>query len=161
MLNTETQRLEFFINSIGETITSVAERIGASRATLSSVISGRRNLTDRMIARIKLNYPSLNLDWIKTGNGPMLLPEQDRNSSFSINETQGDQSPIVNGNSNEVNSKWRNGKAENRNFETLKKEIEALQKTVSGLESQLSTKDAQIAEKDNQIKQLLELLSKK
>lgn len=73
MLNTTNQRLKFFVDSLHVSTTEFAVEIGTSQPAMSAILSGQRPLSRGMIARIKEHYPKLNVVWLKTGEGDMVV----------------------------------------------------------------------------------------
>jgi transcriptional regulator with XRE-family HTH domain len=51
----------------------LAEALGVSRVHLSSVINCKYPLSDAMAEKLKKIAPNLNLDWLRTGEGEMLI----------------------------------------------------------------------------------------
>ena len=69
---TPNMRLDQFINKMNISRTQLANELGSSQPTISAILLGKRNLTRGMVARICSNYPTLNRDWLLTGEGEML-----------------------------------------------------------------------------------------
>lgn len=76
MLNTTNQRLKFFMQSLGLNGTEFATELGTSQPTMSAILSGKRSLSRGMISRVKLHYPRLNVVWLQTGEGDMVVNTQ-------------------------------------------------------------------------------------
>lgn len=76
MLNTTNQRLKFFVDSLHVSKTEFAVEIGTSQPAMSAILSGQRPLSRGMIARIKAHYPKLNVAWLQTGEGDMVVNTQ-------------------------------------------------------------------------------------
>ncbi len=83
-LGSPNARLDKFIRSMNITRTELALILGSSQPSMSAILSGGRNLSRGMIARIKEQYPMLNVDWLLTGNGEML---KDGNNGSVSSET--------------------------------------------------------------------------
>lgn len=75
-MKTIQERLSDFITSTQSTVTSFASEIGTSQPSLSAILNGTRPLSRGMIARINQAYPSLNADWLLTGEGDMLRAQE-------------------------------------------------------------------------------------
>lgn len=74
METTVNQRLGKFLKNQGINQGEFAEAVGTSRTSASAIISGRRQLSQGMLARILEKYPTLNKDWLTNGVGVMLNP---------------------------------------------------------------------------------------
>lgn len=72
METTVNQRLGKFLKNQGINQGEFAETVGTSRTTASALISGGRQLSQGMLARILEKFPTLNKDWLINGNGAML-----------------------------------------------------------------------------------------
>ena len=76
-MNTEiVNRLNLFTSELGITRTSLAEKLGTSQPTISSILSGNRALSKGMIARICDAFTDLNPSWLLTGEGKMLKSDE-------------------------------------------------------------------------------------
>lgn len=73
--NSSNIRLKEFLKHKCISGTGLAELLGTSQPTISAILSGRRNLSEGMIARISRVFPELNISWLHTGEGDMLKPE--------------------------------------------------------------------------------------
>lgn len=76
MLNTTNQRLKFFVESLHVSTTEFATEIGTSQSAMSAILLGQRPLSRGMAARIKAHYPKLNVAWLQTGEGDMVVNTQ-------------------------------------------------------------------------------------
>lgn len=76
MLNTTNQRLKFFVDSLHISTTEFATEIGTSQSAMSAILLGQRPLSRGMTARIKAHYPKLNVTWLQTGEGDMVVNTQ-------------------------------------------------------------------------------------
>lgn len=76
MLNTINQRLKFFVDSLHVSTTEFATEIGTSQSAMSAILLGQRPLSRGMTARIKAHYPKLNVAWLQTGEGDMVVSTQ-------------------------------------------------------------------------------------
>lgn len=72
MPDTPYGRLDVFVKRMNITRTELADRLGTSQPTVSAILSGKRNLSRGMIARISEQYPEINITWLLTGEGEML-----------------------------------------------------------------------------------------
>lgn len=76
MLSTTNQRLKFFVDSLHVSTTEFATEIGTSQSAMSAILLGQRPLSRGMTARIKAHYPKLNVAWLQTGEGDMVVSTQ-------------------------------------------------------------------------------------
>lgn len=76
MLSTTNQRLKFFVDSLHVSTTEFATEIGTSQSAMSAILLGQRPLSRGMTARIKAHYPKLNVAWLQTGEGDMVVNTQ-------------------------------------------------------------------------------------
>lgn len=65
-------RLASFLKHKSISGTGLAEKLGTSQPTISALLSGKRKLSNGMVARIGNAFPDLNIDWLLTGEGGML-----------------------------------------------------------------------------------------
>ena len=66
-----TDRLQQFLTAENISRSQLADTLGASRASISHILSGRNKPGFDFLESISLRYPSLNLDWLVTGRGKM------------------------------------------------------------------------------------------
>lgn len=55
-----------------------AVRIGISRSGVSSLENGSRAVSERHIRLILASFPQVNESWLRTGNGPMFLQQEEK-----------------------------------------------------------------------------------
>lgn len=63
---------------------SFSDLLGISAASLSSIFNDRTRPTLNHIGAIKKSFPSINLDWLLYGKGPMFLAENSSNVSNPV-----------------------------------------------------------------------------
>jgi len=68
----------------------LGDKMGYSKATMSSIISGRLPMTATSRERLKQVCPSVNLDWLQTGTGEMFLHRDDHPTSINQHTVIGD-----------------------------------------------------------------------
>lgn len=97
MLNTTNQRLKFFVDSLHVSTTEFATEIGTSQSAMSAILLGQRPLSRGMTARIKAHYPKLNVAWLQTGEGDMVVSTQNGsvNQYVGGNGSNYNNSPIL------------------------------------------------------------------
>lgn len=49
------------------------ESLGLARSGLSAIETGQRKVSDKHIKMLKASYPTINEDWLRTGEGEMLF----------------------------------------------------------------------------------------
>ena len=74
------------INTLLENKSSFAMKIGMVSQSLNMYLSGRRNITNKVLKRIKDAFPQVNIDWLKTGKGEPLINSMV--SEFSVNQNK-------------------------------------------------------------------------
>lgn len=68
-------RLKFFLNHNGITNSTFADTCDIPRPTLSQLLKGRnKKVSDELISKIHLAYPTLNIMWLMFGDGDMIVP---------------------------------------------------------------------------------------
>ena len=80
------KRLEILINTLLENKSSFAMKIGMVSQSLNMYLSGRRNITNKVLKRIKDAFPQVNIDWLKTGKGEPLINSMV--SEFQLNSNK-------------------------------------------------------------------------
>lgn len=76
MKNIDGNRIKSIRSALGLNQDDFGARLGVTNAAISSIESGRRNITEQMIKSICREY-DVNYDWLKYGEGEMFenLPE--------------------------------------------------------------------------------------
>lgn len=99
MLNTTNQRLKFFVDSLHVSTTEFTTEIGTSQSAMSAILLGQRPLSRGMAARIKAHYPKLNVAWLQTGEGDMVVNTQNGNVNQYVggNGSNYNNSPVLGG----------------------------------------------------------------
>lgn len=86
------ERINVFIQSLGITVSEFERLCGLSNGAVSKMGDNTRTSTIDKISKI---YPSLNIAWLRTGEGEMI--------KGSVSQTShGDNSPNINGNGNHL-----------------------------------------------------------
>lgn len=73
---TQNERVKEIRKSLGLTMEKFGERIGVSKATISNIENGNRNLTEQMTKSICREY-SVDYIWLTTGDGDMFVESDD------------------------------------------------------------------------------------
>ena len=66
------ERLERFIESLGETPSSIEPKIEVSKGAIYKPIKNKKTVGVEVMEKIFSKYPELNLEWLISGNGEML-----------------------------------------------------------------------------------------
>lgn len=102
------ERLKIFVNFlivnlIVRSQADFASKIGVARSQFSEILSGKRKITEKLVNKIHDLYPSLNKEWLTTGEGEMLIGVFQNNEngdninghSVTINKQEGDYIDII------------------------------------------------------------------
>lgn len=68
------ERIKVIRNSAGITLDKFGERVGVSRAAMSNIENGNRNVTDQMFKSICREF-NVSENWLRTGAGEMYVPQ--------------------------------------------------------------------------------------
>lgn len=71
-MNTIFSRLKEYVDSLGISNNEFGRVIGCSSAQVTQMLTHEKNFGVDKLLKIFSGYPSLNPDWLLTGNGPML-----------------------------------------------------------------------------------------
>ena len=107
-------------------------KIGMVSQSLNMYLSGRRNITNKVLKRIKDAFPQVNIDWLKTGKGEPLINSMV--SEFQLNSIKGG---VI-----------------DKEKEYLRKENEALKLKVEMLEEALARRSWELITKSGRISNL-------
>ena len=69
-------RLQQFLTAENISQSQFADSIGVARASISHILSGRNKPGFDFLESTARRYPSLNLEWLITGNGRMYNPSE-------------------------------------------------------------------------------------
>ena len=99
-------RIFAFIESQQLTPTEFADRIGVSRASISSIKTGRTQPTLSLVEKIKQNYPDVDINWLifGKGNAPIVNNEQQDEIAISNDELKQEVEEEVVGDSSNNNT---------------------------------------------------------
>lgn len=75
-METILDRIQKIASNEGIKIGALERQIGASKGVISRAINNRTDIQSKWIQIIVENYPLYSADWLLTGNGPMLKPEE-------------------------------------------------------------------------------------
>lgn len=64
-----------------------ANDLGTNKAGISDIKSGRKKLSIELFRRLKLSYPTTNIEWIIMGEGDAFVASKTNNSSNPSSET--------------------------------------------------------------------------
>ena len=81
------KRLQQFLNAENISQSQFADTLGAARAGISHLLSGRNKPGYDFIESLMLHYPELNIEWLITGKGRMYNSDetQDLSATTEIN----------------------------------------------------------------------------
>lgn len=51
----------------------IAEKLGYTKSSLSQILNGKVPLSEKFINNVSISFPELNSEWLKTGEGEMLI----------------------------------------------------------------------------------------
>lgn len=68
------ERIKALRESLGLSGEKFGERLGVSRAAISNIEKGKRNLTDQMFLSICREF-NVNEDWLRNGSGEMFIQQ--------------------------------------------------------------------------------------
>lgn len=71
------QRLSLFQDSIGMSNNAFATKCGINPSNYSKMLKGQQTFTTRSLVKIGDAFPSLNTEWLITGEGEMLLDDKE------------------------------------------------------------------------------------
>lgn len=71
-----TERLKLFMQHEGVTTFQMNKTAGLSRTLLAKALEKHQGLNSTTIEKIVTAYPNLNVDWLVTGRGEMLMSEE-------------------------------------------------------------------------------------
>lgn len=80
---TVSQNFKELQHQLDLTNTGMAKVIGKTKQSVADIISGKSTPRIDIVINIKAKYPSLNLNWLFTGQGPMWL-DQDSLPDYNI-----------------------------------------------------------------------------
>jgi len=74
------ERLEEFIRNQGISVRSFEQTISASDGMIRRAINNKTDIQSKWLSKIADNYPQLNLNWLITGKGSMILSAQNKDT---------------------------------------------------------------------------------
>lgn len=78
---TENERVKVLRKELGLTLEKFGDRIGVTKASISDIENGRRNLTAHMFKTICMEF-KVSPDWLRSGDGEM-FPALSRSESIT------------------------------------------------------------------------------
>ncbi len=73
----ENERMAFYFKLAGLKQVSVADILGIKQQTVSQILNGKSGISDQVLRVLELQF-GLNPEWIRMGEGNMVIPEEDR-----------------------------------------------------------------------------------
>lgn len=124
-METLQDRLKYFISAIDLSVNAFENQCGMAQGSVNKMTDKSRQ---RTLDKIHKNYPQLNMDWLKTGEGEMINPatnididlKMDGHSQMAFRDIS--------------------------NIGDVKTQIAILQERIKSLETQLGEKEERIAE---------------
>lgn len=83
-----TENLEIFLNHIDIPISRLEKNLNLGNGTLAKAVKNKKNIGSDILEKIFSHFPFLNLEWLFTGKGSMILNERNTESSSSTQELQ-------------------------------------------------------------------------
>lgn len=149
-------RLLQFIDYLG---ISVSEFERTAKMSNGAVYKTTNNMRSSTMRSIKDSYPLLNMEWLRSGIGEMLITPSQR-SVNNINNgsmaTLGDQSPIFKDIKIEIEEELATTIEEPINMSFCKKEVKKLRSLLTKAEREISRLEGKVEEQDKFIKLLLD-----
>jgi DNA-binding XRE family transcriptional regulator len=68
------KRIEILLKEVNMSSSQFADAIGAQRATISHIITGRNNPSLDFVQKVLIRFPQLNPEWILNGKGDIWKP---------------------------------------------------------------------------------------
>lgn len=86
-------RLEEYRDAVGLSQSALAQMVGVTQGFLSQVLKGKKDVSGKMLRNIASGTDDLNIRWLLTGKGDMLLPEKiypppSNGTSSGVEDTQ-------------------------------------------------------------------------
>jgi hypothetical protein len=126
--NTYPERLDAFIRYNKLSRSAFAVKIGTSERNVANSLTGKKSQMDFLI-KISAACPNLNLNWLLTGQGEMLLGQVQKNSGTVVKE------PEQEYNSSATASKW------SADLNKCQERLDKSQMELKFLKSQLEDKE--------------------
>lgn len=80
-------RIKEIRTALDLTLEKFCKPLGISRSAMSNIENGNRNVTQQLcksICHVNWNGKLVNEEWLRTGNGPMLLELPEENKYFKV-----------------------------------------------------------------------------
>lgn len=71
------ERLKYIRKTLNLTQKDFAKKIGMSRSGYSQIETSDRPISERLILSINLAFPEVNINWLRTGEGNMIIEKED------------------------------------------------------------------------------------
>ena len=84
MADTINARFRALRKRLDLTIAQMADVLGLSPSGISAIECAQRNVTDKHIRLLASAYPRLNVEWLKSGEGDIFLPERPLTMTFPL-----------------------------------------------------------------------------
>lgn len=67
---------------------NLADMLGYNPSALSQILNGHVPVSEKFLARLVSMEPRLNVDWIRTGKGKMILPAKNDNEAMLVDDSE-------------------------------------------------------------------------
>lgn len=165
----ELDRIRFVVNYLilkghATTQSDLGKILGyTNQSSFSQVLNGKVAIPRNLIPKLKMLEPNLNENWVKTGNGDMLLMERHNKNTRIVGEvsgnaiaTLGDGSPVIKDGMIEIESMSSVCASIPRLLGKCHEQIQSLQAQLAEVKMEISRLQGRFEEKDSFIKMLME-----
>lgn len=83
-LPTDKEKIERLIEELGITTFHLTQELGLSKSTIYHVLSGKNNLSMKLISQIATKYPNVNKTYLLKGTGTPLIEEKSKENDEYI-----------------------------------------------------------------------------
>lgn len=149
-------RLLQFIDYLGISVSEFERTAKMSNGAVSKTTNKMRAST---MKSIKDSFPLLNMEWLRSGVGEMLIMQPQRSVTNITNggmATLGDQSPIFKDIKIEIEEELATTNEEPTDISSCKKEVKRLRTLLTKAEREISRLEGKVEEQDKFIKLLLD-----
>lgn len=119
-----------YIYTIESTVNAFAKNAGIDPANFARMLKGKQNITKKTLAKIQAANPQLNMDWVISGEGDMILPIQERQVKLPADTANVQQrnynSPGATMFANSVHNTYKNSKPVQSSLQTAEDEVRPL-----------------------------------
>lgn len=77
---TDKEKIEKILDELGITAFHLTQELGLSKSTIYHVVSGKNNLSMKLISQIVTKFPNVNKTYLLKGTGTPLIEEKSKDS---------------------------------------------------------------------------------